>query len=157
MISKEIDDLLAGPVMILVSTRNAAFRPAIGRGTGAAHVASLGCIDVLVSRTQWPEVVENAALGAPVAVTMVRPHDYRAFQVKGSILAVSPADDADRARAQNYISEMLVVMEALGVTPHQLSHTLVDSDLLRIRFQPTDVFSQSPGPGAGERLRTNSP
>jgi len=143
--------------MILVSTRNAAFRPAIGRGTGAAHIASLGYIDVLVSRAQWPEVVENAGLGAPVAVTMVRPHDYRAFQIKGSILAVSPADDADRARAQNYISEMLVVMDALGVTRDQLSHTLVDRDLLRIRFQPTDVFAQSPGPGAGERLRTNAP
>jgi hypothetical protein len=148
----DVAAFLESPVMILVSTRNSAQRAFIARGSGARFDRRRGHIDVLLCRSQWSDVAGNAARGAPIAVTVVRPSDYRAFQVKGVIEEVVAASEEEHRRATAYVGRMLEVMAELGVTKVQLSHTLTDKDLVRISFLPTDLFVQTPGPQAGQRL-----
>jgi hypothetical protein len=154
MIEPEVAALLEGQVMIVVSTCDSTARAHIGRGSGATFVRALGHIDLFISRTQWPDVARNAIPGAPIAATFVRPDDYRAIQVKGLIREAVPGDAADQQRASRYLADMLARMTDLGVSRLQLSHTLTDRDILRIRFAPTELFSQTPGPGAGARIDT---
>lgn len=152
MIGANVAAFLESPVMIMVSTRNSAHRAFIGRGSSARFDRQTGNIDVLLCRSQWPDVASNAARGLPVAVTFARPSDYRAFQVKGQIQDVAPADEEEQRRAAGYVARMLEVLGELSVTRLQLSHALTDKDLIRISFLPTDLFAQTPGPGAGQRL-----
>lgn len=152
MIDTDVAALLEGPVMILLSTRDSAHRAGIARGSGVRFDRRNGQIHVLLCRSQWPDVAGNAETGAPIAMTAVRPSDYRAFQIKGVIRSVAPASGEEQQRAMAYVNRMLDVMSELGVTKLQLSHTLTDQDLVRISFLPTDLFAQTPGPGAGQRL-----
>lgn len=152
MMRADVAAFLEGPVMILVSTRDGGHRAFIARGSGVRFDRRRGHIDVLLCRGQWPDVAGNAARGAPIAVTVVRPGDYRAFQVKGVIEEVAPASEEEQRRATAYVARMIEVMAELGVTKVQLSHTLTDKDLIRISFLPTDLFAQTPGPDAGQRL-----
>jgi len=152
MISADVAAFVESPVMILVSTRDSAHRAFIARGSGARFDRRRGQIDVLLCRGQWPDVAGNAVRGAPIAVTVVRPSDYRAFQVKGVIEEVASASEEEQRRATAYVARMLEIMAELGVTKVQLSHTLSDRDLVRISFLPTDLFVQTPGPDAGQRL-----
>lgn len=152
MIAGDVARFLEGHVMILVATRDAAHRPHIGRGTGARFDTSSGRIRLLVSSSQWVGAVDNAICGAPVAATFVKPDDYRAYQIKGTIGEVRPATAEEQALGTRYVEEMLAVMGALGVSRLQLSSTLVDRDLAAISFMPTDLFVQTPGPGAGQRV-----
>ncbi|MEP9373383.1 hypothetical protein [Mesorhizobium sp. KR1-2] len=152
MIGADVAAFLESPVMILVSTRNSGHRAFIARGSGARFDRRHGHIDVLLCRGQWPDVAGNAAKGAPIAVTVVRPSDYRAFQVKGVIEEVASISQEEQQRATAYVTRMLEIMAELGVTKVQLSHTLTDKDLVRISFLPTDLFAQTPGPDAGQRL-----
>lgn len=138
--------------MIAVSTRNAAHRPMIGRASGSRFDAVTGAITVLVSASQWPRAVENAVAGSPIAATFVRPGDYKAYQIKGTIESVRPADSFEHARGSQYVDDMLAVLGALGVTRLQLSSTLSDKDLTCIRFRPTELYIQTPGPEVGQRL-----
>lgn len=152
MIDTDIAVLLEGPVMILLSTRDSGHRAGIARGSGVRFDRRNGQIHVLLCRSQWPDVADNAATGAPIAVTIARPNDYRACQIKGVIKSVAPASREEQQRATAYVTRMLEVMGELGVTRLQLSHTLTDQDLIQISFLPTDLFAQTPGPGAGQRL-----
>jgi hypothetical protein len=152
LISSELADFISGPVMMVVSTRDQRFRATIGRGTGALYDEATGLIDLFVCRAQWPDVVENAAPGGKIAATFVRPTDYLCYQIKGVIEDITPATEAEAARGQLYVERMLTLMEALEVRRAQLSHSLCARDLMRIGFHPSDVFLQSPGPHAGERL-----
>ncbi|WP_378944616.1 hypothetical protein [Mesorhizobium sp. ANAO-SY3R2] len=152
MIGADVAAFIDGPVMILVSTRNDEGRAFIARGTGARFDRATGCIDVLVNSGLWPEVAGHAVPEARIAVTVVRPGDYRAYQVKGRICEVAAASGAEQARGRAYVERMFDVMGDLGVNRVQLSHTLTDWDLVRFSFTPTDLFVQTPGPGAGARL-----
>ncbi|WP_137863208.1 MULTISPECIES: hypothetical protein [unclassified Sphingomonas] len=152
MIGTDIAAFLEGPTMILLSTRDDAHRAFIARGSGIRLDRRNGHIHVLLCQGQWPDVGKHAVAGAPMAVTVVRPSDYRAFQIKGAIKSVALASEEERQRATAYVARMLEVMGELGVTKAQLAHTLTDKDLVRISFLPTDLFAQTPGPGAGQRL-----
>lgn len=152
MIGANVAAFLESPVMILVSTRGSGCRANIARGSGARFDRRKGHIDVLLCRSQWSDVVGNAARGDPIAVTFARPVDYRAFQAKGVIQEIASASEEEQLRATAYVACMLEMMAELGVTKVQLSHTLTDKDLVRISFLPTDLFAQTPGPDAGQRL-----
>lgn len=152
MIGADVAEFLEGPVMISVSTRDSAHRAFIARGSSARFDRRTGNIDVLVCRSQWPDVAANAVKGSPVAVTFARPSDYRAFQVKGQVQDVATVNEAEQRRATDYVARMLAVMGELRVNRLVLSHTLTDKDLIRISFLPIDLFAQTPGPGAGQRL-----
>ncbi|MBC7280079.1 hypothetical protein [Hoeflea sp.] len=152
MIETGVAHFIQGRVMILIATRNAAHRPMIGRGTGAHFEACSGEVSVLVSRSQWPEAVAWAQPGLPVSTTYVRPYDYHAYQIKGVISAIRPATATETAQGSRYVEAMLETLGALGVTRLQLSSTLSDRDLMRVSFQPRDLFEQTPGPNAGRRL-----
>lgn len=151
MIDDEVAAVLAGPLMILVSTRDPAGRATIGRGSGILRDKGDG-LGVLLSRSLWPGAASGAVDGGPIAVTCARPHDYRTYQIKGMITAVAPAGPADAAEGTAYVARMLGVMGALGVSRLQLSQTLTDRDLLRIDIHPHEVFDQTPGPTAGRPL-----
>ena len=152
MIGADVAAFIEGPLMILASTRDSAGRAYIARGSGVRFDRATGRFDVLVNASLWPEVVAHAVQGEPVAVTLVRPNDYRAYQVKGWIKDVAAASEDEQARGRAYVERMFEVMGELGVNRVQLSHTLTDWDLVCISFVPTDLFVQTPGPGAGARL-----
>ncbi len=149
LISSELANFISGPVMMVTSTRDKRFRATIGRGTGAMYDEATGLIDIFVCRAQWPDVIENAVPGGKIAATFVRPTDYLCYQIKGVIEDITPATEAEAARGQLYVERMLALMEALEVRRAQF---LCARDLMRIGFHPSDVFLQSPGPHAGERL-----
>lgn len=152
MIGADVAAFIEGPLMILASTRDSAGRAYIARGSGVRFDRTPGCFDVLVNASLWPEVTAHAVKGEPIAVTLVRPNDYRAYQIKGWINEVAAASEDEQAQGTAYIERMFAVMGELGVNRVQLSHTLTDRDLVRISFVPTDLFVQTPGPGAGARL-----
>lgn len=152
MIEAGVASFIEGRVMILVATRNAAHRPMIGRGTGARFDAESGRIALLVSASQWPDAVAHALPGQPISATFVVPDSYRAYQIKGPVVDQRPANAIEQARGTAYVAAMLETLNALGVTRLQLSSTLSDRDLVRISFLPRDLFVQTPGPQAGQRL-----
>jgi len=110
MIDTDVAALLEGPVMILLSTRDSAHRAGIARGSGVRFDRRNGQIHVLLYRSQWTDVADNALAGAPIAVTAVRPSDYPAFQIKGVIKSVAPASAEEQQRATAYVTRMLDVM-----------------------------------------------
>ncbi|SMC96694.1 hypothetical protein [Rhizobium sp. RU36D] len=152
MIEAGVASFLEGRVMVLIATRNAAHRPMIGRATGARFDADSGRITLLVSSSQWPDAVAHALPGSPISATFVQPDTYEAYQIKGLISELRPANAIEQARGTRYVEDMLATMGALGVTRLQLSSTLSDRELVRISFTPRDLFVQTPGPKAGSRL-----
>ncbi len=152
LIAPFLADFISAPVMMVVSTRDSRFRATIGRGSGAVYDAPTGLIDFFVSKAQWPEVCEFAVPGGMIATTYVRPTDYLCYQIKGVIADMGPATDTELARAKLYVERVMAVMETINVKPAQLTHSLCVADLVRVGFHPSEVFTQTPGPGAGARI-----
>lgn len=152
MIDGDVASLLAGPVILTAAAAGPSGRPAVGRGGGIVLDPRTGIMGLMVCRAHWPDLVAGAVPGAPIAVSIVRPADYRAYQVKGPILAVAAADAADHETVARCREVTIASLMALGAAPPQVSEIFAQRDLVRIRFAPALLYAQSPGPGAGRSL-----
>ncbi len=151
IIPDDLAQTIGGPVMIVVSVANDRFRATIGRSNGAAYCAD-GRIDVFISAEQCPDTVENATPGRDIAVTFGDPSTYQCWQVKGVIEEASLATATDVARCRLYVERVVTLLTGWDVTRQQLSHTFCTVKLWRVRLRPRDIFNQTPGQGAGDRI-----
>ncbi|MCQ2005030.1 hypothetical protein [Rhizobium sp. NRK18] len=153
MLEDDVASFIAGNVMMIAATRDGALRAHVGRGCGAYFDADTGELVLLVSSSQWPDFFANARKGGPIAMTVCQPDNYRALQIKGTIAGVDVATEVQSAKASDYRDRMLAIMDRLGVSRLQLSTVFSNVDLAAIRFWPVDLFIQTPGPEAGERVQ----
>ena len=91
-----------------------------------------------------------------MAVTLVRPTDHRALQIKGIWLGERRTSDDDRAFLTRYRDEMLQEMGLVGV-PRSRWRRLAWWPSVALRMEVRDVFVQTPGPSAGRRCEPGAP
>lgn len=151
MLDTELVRFLQGPVMILMAARDAEGRPAIARGLGCS-VQDGAALDVEIGARQWAEALAGLSPGDTVALTFVRPSDYRSVQVKGPLLSRAAGDAASDARAAAYRNAMGSELRRLGVLQPQIDQWVGLEPLTTLRVRPSTIFDQTPGEGAGRIL-----
>ncbi len=151
MIDPELARFLEGPVMILVASRGVDGQPALGRGLGCA-VDGAHELLVHVGARQWAEVLAGLASGDVVAVTFVRPADYRAVQIKGPLLARAAGDAEADARSAAYRASVIAGLGQQGVPIAQLDQWVGLEPVAVLRVRAETIFEQTPGAGAGQVL-----
>lgn len=146
-LSDEIQRFIASSVMIIIGTRDADNRPAIGRAVGA-RITGQDTLEALVSAWQWPETVANLAANGQTAMTFARPTDYVSYQLKG-VADLYAAAAADQALCRDYCSGMVRLFDGLGVAQVLAAPWLSDRELRVVRLSVREVYVQTPGSKAG--------
>jgi hypothetical protein len=141
---------LVSPVMIVVAGCGADLRPSIARALGA-RLGAGDEVELVVSRWQWPTLVDDVAERGGVAVTFVRPNDYVTYQVKGRG-RVRAAGPDDFALVERYVATVSATLSALGVPAPVMAPWLVPRDLVVIAVSVEEIYVQTPGAAAGSRL-----
>ncbi|MTH36481.1 hypothetical protein GL279_17985 [Paracoccus limosus] len=142
---------LSRPVMIILGSVDATARPEIARAVGASVDPQTGVIELVVSRWQWPATIANIGASGRIAATFSRPADYETYQIKGRA-TWREAGAADHEIARAYCRDMLAALMELGMAPGLIAHWQSDRDLVVISLTPDQVFIQTPGPMAGQRI-----
>lgn len=149
VIDAELAAFLAQRVMLVAALRGMDGKAVIARGMGVRLSADRAAIDFLISRAQWPKVIQALEAGMAVALTACDPTNYRTFQIKGRVLSFADADAADTVLGENYRTQTFTHLKSLGVEERQIGCWLDAQDLVRLRIIPLSVFHQTPGVGAG--------
>jgi hypothetical protein len=145
-----LDQFLTGPVLLMVSAADDRHRPAIGRGMGAV-VKAPDCIEIMLSRWQWPEVVRNIASSGRLAVTASRARDYVTYQLKGPA-SVREAEGEHLECARHYWAAIAQELGQDNVPAYIVGQWSPDRDLVAARLTVAEVYVQTPGPLAGTSL-----
>ena len=150
-IERELAAFLSSPVLQIIGTHDAAGRPDIGRGHGAAVDAAAGRIDVLFSRWLWPGTAANLSANGTMALTFARARDYAAYQIKGTAVLID-AGDLHLRVSHDYDAGIREALMAQGVASPLIDTWLTDRDPVVARVTVTEIFEQTPGPRAGRAL-----
>lgn len=136
-----------GPVLMTLATRDSANRPMIARGVGLRPVGP-ATLRLAFCLRLWPETLANLLDNGWLALTVVQPGDYRAFQFKGRarIAAAGPEDEADAALYRERTRQMLC---GHGVAEEQLASWLEAREIAMADLEVERIFEQTPGPRAG--------
>lgn len=150
-IDRELSKFLASPVMIIIGTCDAHGQAEIARGAGACVDAERGTIDLVFSGWQWPATITNLQANGRIAVTFSRPADYVSYQVKGHATLRTP-DQNHLVRSDCYLNDMVRLFVELGLPQDLIAPWLTRRDPVVANIALTDVFVQTPGAGAGQRI-----
>lgn len=151
MIDAILAEFLQSGLGIHVGTRDERLEPWGCRAT-ALKVENDGKHAVVyVPKAAAPQIFENLRTNGRVAISMARPADERAVQVKGLMLFSWDAKPEEEAFARVQWAGFLGQLDGIGL-PGVATSSWKVFPCVAVRLKVTAVFNQTPGPDAGAAL-----
>lgn len=145
---------VTGVTSMSIATCDAQLRPAVGKAVGCTVAAHRRELTVFIDREQSAQIAADLAAGSPLAVVFSLPSTHRTVQIKGARATLAPTSPTQQVRARMHVDAIIEHLVALGYAEAALRvlFSYEPDSLLAVRFAPTAVFAQTPGPRAGERI-----
>jgi hypothetical protein len=131
MIPDSIVHLLQTGVSVMVGTRDASLMPECTRAWGIQVGADRESVTVFLSEAIGGKTLENL--------------------LKGQVRSIKPATSANREMSRRWHREFRAELSAIGV-PSTLSEAWIIEPTVAVQISVSDVFDQTPGPGAGRKI-----
>ncbi|MBL8384124.1 MAG: pyridoxamine 5'-phosphate oxidase family protein [Burkholderiales bacterium] len=145
---------LAGRLSIIVASRDAANRPSLMRAVGMRLSARREEVSVLLARSQSTQLLADLAASGYIAVVFSAPSTHRTLQLKGIKARIEAATEEDLARIAPYADNLAAELASVGID-ERVARALIaveSADVVAVRFTPTEIYDQTPGPRAGAAL-----
>lgn len=145
--------LLRSGVGVSIASRSHDHLPNLMRAIGHRLEPS-GEITVFVSRADAAGVLDDLRANGAIAVVFSQPTTNRTLQMKGALVTIAAASDADLRAALSCREATAAELQAVGFGSDFARHLLdfLPEDLVAVRFAPEAAFDQTPGPKAGAQL-----
>lgn len=151
MIPPAIVDLLHTGVSVNVGTRDADLMPECTRGWGIWVEKDGTAVTLLLTESASAQTLLNLRANGLIAITCSRPTDHVTCQLKGTVTRIRPAAPQDYEQQRQWRRAFLGELIAVGV-PIEQAEAIIMQPAVAVEMQVTDVFAQTPGPGAGEKV-----
>jgi predicted pyridoxine 5'-phosphate oxidase superfamily flavin-nucleotide-binding protein len=151
MIPDSIVALLQTGISVMVGTRDASLMPECTRAWGIHTAADRRTVTILLSKAIAGKTIENLRENGKIAVTCTRPTDHITCQLKGQVRSMKSVTSVDRETSKRWHREFMAELTAIGV-PSTLGEAWIAEPTVAVEMTVTDVFDQTPGPGAGKRI-----
>ena len=150
---------LASRISVQVASCDALGHTSLVRALGVRVSPDRRRVTVLLARAQAEPLLPMLRENGRIAAVFAHPVSHRTVQLKGRDAAIEAATPADEAELGPYAAAMAAHLATYDVS-EAVARTLVScppGDLLAVSFTPCEAYGQTPGPGAGERLRQGEP
>ena len=153
MIPDQIVEFVQGPSFLQLGTRDADLCPTHTAAVGAVVHDDRRTVTVFVPAARAGRALEHLRQNGRVALGAGQ-MSHEAYQFKGTFLSSRPTDEADIARQEAFRLRFLESVRQ-GY-PEEIARPLSLGFAYRpgvaITFRVEEIFRQTPGPGAGEKL-----
>jgi hypothetical protein len=153
LITPELARFLEGPNSIIVATQDGQLMPECARGLllrCQGDDVTLWLPSAVTARTE-----ANLTADPRIAVAAELPSAHVTRQLKGVVTRVMKAPEDRRAMLDEGWEAFVQQCGAVGL-PRRLLERVIRWPVTEIHLRVNAVFDQSPGPGAGEPLRSAS-
>lgn len=152
MLDKGLTEFLELGLAIHIGTRNNQMEPNGCRVT-AVRVEDQGRhLVVFIPKAASLSVIDDLRANGQAAVSVARPADDRAVQVKGEFVSMRDAAAAEEAFVLAQWKGFLTQLDMIGLAGSASTLTWSVWPCTAITIRVTQVFSQTPGPDAGAVL-----
>lgn len=154
MLDASLITFLEQGLAIHLGTRNANLQPNGLRVTAVKVTDDRQHLLVYVTTADAAVVLRDLRENGQAAVTMVRPSDDRACQVKGTFVDVRDAGPDEQPLLEKQWRGFGEELELLGIPP-EATFAWKMWPCVAIRIRVTALFDQTPGPGSGGPLSSS--
>ncbi|MDP6476006.1 MAG: pyridoxamine 5'-phosphate oxidase family protein [Alphaproteobacteria bacterium] len=151
MIPEKFIEFAHGPSIMFVGSRNAKLRPTMTFAFGALVDGGEATVTVFIPEIEGAKTFENLAENGRTSLVLVDAASHESYQFKGQHRETRPCTDADYTVQEIYLSKLIAHLEPFGYG-EDLWNGFVHRPARAVTFAVEDIFVQSPGPGAGEKI-----
>lgn len=148
MIDRQLASFLEEGLGIHLGTCNARLEPHGARAIALTVDADGTHLTVYLARVAASRLLADLEPNGRGAVSVGRPIDDRACQVKGDCVGVRDAREDERAAIEAQWNGYLASLERIGI-PRALTVEWTMWPAVAVRLRVTALFEQTPGPSAG--------
>lgn len=146
--------LASGRLSLTAASRDMRRVPSLTRAVGCRIAADRSRVTLLVLRTQSRQLLQDIAATQAIAVVFSLPSTNLTFQIKGNDATETALQEGDIAECEQHREGFAREILPLGYSlelGRAVNHFQAD-DVVGITFTISDIFEQTPGPGAGSRM-----
>jgi hypothetical protein len=152
MLDRSLTEFLESGLAIHIGTRNQRLEPNGCRVT-ALRVEDQGThLIAYLPKAATPAVLEDLQGNGQAAISVARPVDDRAVQVKGVFVSQRDADDAEREFVMAQWQGIVNQLDMIGFNASTTTLSWSMWPCVAVKLRVTNVFRQTPGPDAGAVL-----
>ncbi len=143
---------LNGRVSIIAAAATDALEPLLVRCTGCRIDAQQRRVTLFLAASHAGALLAAVAANRRIATVFSEPTTHRTLQLKGEDAETVALADGDFHQVAAYRARMVPELAAVGISAEWV-HALFgcsSSELVALRFTPSAVFVQTPGPSAGQ-------
>jgi hypothetical protein len=147
---------IEGGVSINASSRDANKTPSMARAVGCRVSTDRKSVTILIPKSRAPELLDSIAFCHQIAVVFSEPSTHRTIQLKGTDASIVPIEKSDAKLNERFADAFVAEVCPLGYEK-EVIRALVScevEDLSAVKFTPSLAFQQTPGPRAGEPLKS---
>jgi hypothetical protein len=148
MIDPQLAEFLQEGLGIHLGTRNERLEPNGARAVAITVEDDGVHVVIYVAKIAAARLMADLKSNGQAAITVARPVDERACQVKGTFVSSRAAKASERPLVTAQWDRFLQNLERIGI-PRKGTESWVIWPALAIRLRATAVFDQTPGPAAG--------
>jgi hypothetical protein len=152
-LAEEIVEFIASGVDAYVATHDRELEPESMLAMGLRASPERNLLTVYVPEALSQVTCRNLEDNGQIAVTAIRPSDFKAVQIKGTSVRIRSSGELDRELQAVFRAALVEQFEIVGI-PRAITRRLVWWPSLAIEFGVREIFLQTPGPRAGEPLRS---
>ncbi|MFQ5973997.1 MAG: pyridoxamine 5'-phosphate oxidase family protein [Alphaproteobacteria bacterium] len=153
MIPDRVVEVLHGPAIMFVGTRDAGLRPAHTCAVAAVVHDDRRTVTFFVPESRSARLLSDLRDNGRIAFDFGWV-SHEAYQLKGAYLSSRPTTDEDVARQEAYRRKFLAAVRQ--AYPEEIARPLAlgfaYNPGVAVTFRAEEVFLQTPGPGAGTRM-----
>lgn len=142
----------SGGLSIQAASRDRELQPEVVRVVGILPVSDGEGFRIFLPHATSARMRENLLAFPRIAIVLTEPITHRALQVKGDVRAVRDARDDERPLIDAHLARLTHALGLVGIPPW-FARGLPRWPAWAVAIDVTDVFEQTPGPGAGEPIR----
>ncbi len=148
----ELAAFIQSGISVTVAVRDADLRPD-GARAWAVQVHEDGThLTVFLYAKTAPALLAKLEAHPEIALDIDAPMTHRACQLKGLFTGSRRAKAGERALVERQVEGFLTELETIGI-PRALTAGWLYWPCVAFEVRVSEVFEQTPGPGAGEPLR----
>lgn len=151
VISEEIASFLESGLSITAGTRDADLRPDGARAFALRVHGDREHLTAFFHAKAAPAILANLAQCPLIALSVDRPSDNRACQVKGAFTGSRKGRAPERALVERQVDGFLGQLEAIGI-PRAMTSGWQFWPCVAVDLRVTHLYEATPGPGAGDPL-----
>lgn len=151
MLSPELKNTLESGLSVVVGTCDAALMPECTRSWGIRVLPAEQSVTIFLSHSFSAKTFENLRARQRIAISCTEPETHWAVQLKGQCRAIRSLTDEEDVFWREWRERFKRAIGAVGCRTDSFEE-LDSCTMSAVDVSVSDVFSQSPGPNAGQRI-----